>query len=126
MALYHCFTTRSASPLTDASSFDTLDSNAGVRIYLTFVSDARLRTQHVNSLYCVYIMNGMPKLNSSGAFPSVYEQPFECHITHAQCRYWRSMQNLSVDTIANQLILRNSKFINVFRRHIQAGIAQPV
>lgn len=71
MALNHRLTTRSASPLTDASSFDTLDSNAGVRIYLTFVSNARLRTQHINSLYCVSIMNGMPKLNSSGAFPSV-------------------------------------------------------
>ena len=71
MGLYHRLTTRSASPLTDAS-FDTLDSKAGVRIYLTFVSNARLRTQHINSLYCVSIMNGMPKLNSSGASPSVY------------------------------------------------------
>ena len=46
--------------------------------------------------------------------------------THAQCRYWRSLQKLSVDTAANQLILRNSQFINVFRRHIQAGTVQSI
>ena len=120
MALYHRLT-RSPSPITDASSFDTLDSNAGVRSYLTFVSNARLRTQHINSLYCVCIMNGMPKLNSSGAFPSLYEQPLECHILHAV-----SVLEISAERISRYCSHSNTQFTNVFRRHIQAGIAQSV
>jgi hypothetical protein len=55
VVLYHRLTTRSASPLTDASSFDTLDSNAGVRIYLTFASKREAaHAAHIFSLLRFY------------------------------------------------------------------------